>query len=124
MEDRLAHSMAELAQLLDAPRQSGTALGNWRWTVRQRLAAVRDDLAHESGFATNGWLMAREGHVLRERNSLLHRMATLSPFVLETPDPDDVRHDLRRLLADVTHHRQRIHDLVYDEVEIELGGSE
>lgn len=124
MKDRLQHSMAELAQMLDAPRLTGTALGNWRWTVRQRLSAVRDDLARESARASDSWLIAREGNMLRERNSLLHRMATLSPSVLETPDPEQVRTDLRRLLADVTHHRQRIHDLAYDEVEMELGGSE
>ena len=35
-----------------------------------------------------------------------------------------VRADLLRLLTDVTHHVQRIHDLAYDEVELELGGSE
>ena len=36
---------------------------------------------------------------------------------------EQVRIDLKRLLTDITHHFQRLHDLAYDEVEIELGGS-
>jgi len=31
---------------------------------------------------------------------------------------------LKRLLVDISHHVQRLHDLAYDEVELELGGSE
>jgi len=31
---------------------------------------------------------------------------------------------LKRLLADIDHHVQRQHDLAYDEVEQEIGGSE
>jgi hypothetical protein len=31
---------------------------------------------------------------------------------------------VQRLLVDVGHHAQRLHDLAYDEVELELGGSE
>ncbi len=32
--------------------------------------------------------------------------------------------ELRRLVADISRHMQRLNDLVYDDVEIELGGSE
>ena len=32
--------------------------------------------------------------------------------------------ELGRLVVDVTHHVQRLHDLAYDAVELELGGSE
>ena len=31
---------------------------------------------------------------------------------------------MKRLLTDISHHFQRLHDLAYDEVELELGGSE
>ena len=44
--------------------------------------------------------------------------------MLESPDVDGVRDELHRLLVDVTHHVQRLNDLAYDEVELELGGSE
>jgi hypothetical protein len=31
---------------------------------------------------------------------------------------------LSRLLVDIDHHAQRVHDLAYDDVELEIGGSE
>ena len=48
----------------------------------------------------------------------------LAPEVLVTDDVDEVAAQLERLLADIEHHRQRLHDLAYDDVEIEIGGSE
>lgn len=124
MLDDVKHSLAALGQLVEAPVATGTALGNWRWTVRQRLAAVRDGLALESARAADGWLVAREGSVLRERTSLMMRISALGPAVLQAADVSEVREDLRRLVADIARHRQRLHDLAYDEVELELGGSE
>ena len=44
------------------------------------------------------------------------------PYVCE--DLDAVHLEVQRLLVDVGHHAQRLHDLAYDEVELELGGSE
>ena len=44
--------------------------------------------------------------------------------MLENPDVERVRRELRRLVADIARHMQRLNDLVYDDVEIELGGSE
>jgi hypothetical protein len=88
------------------------------------MAAVRDALLAETGHGEEGWLAAREIGLLRERNTLLGRLSTLGPQVLENPDVDEVRTDLHRLLVDVSHHIQRVNDLAYDEVELELGGSE
>jgi hypothetical protein len=113
-----------LEQVIDVPRGSGVALGNWRWTVRQRMAAVRDALIGEVGDADDGWLAARGGTAFRERNALLARLAALGPQVLESPDVEPVRDELRRLLRDIRRHVQRLNDLAYDEVELELGGSE
>jgi hypothetical protein len=113
-----------LQQALDAPRQPAAALASWRWTVRQRMAAVRDVLVTEADIPDEGWLAAREGTVLRERTALLGRMSTLGPEVLESPRVEDVRNELHRLVVDVARHGQRLHDLAYDEVELELGGSE
>ena len=117
-------AMQGLAQALEAPRRPGVSLGNWRWSVRQRMAAVRDALIAEAAHGSEGWFAAREGGLLRERTQLLNRLSTLGPRVLESPDVEAVRTDLRRLLTDVSRHVQRIHDLAYDEVELELGGSE
>ncbi len=71
-----------------------------------------------------GGFAAREVGLHRERDALLRRLSRLGPRVLDDPDLDAVCADLRRLLVDVTHHVQRRHDLAYDEVELELGGSE
>ena len=117
-------AMQGLQRALEAPRRPGVPLGAWRWGVRQRMAAVRDALVAETGHGGEGWLAAREVGVLRERNMLLARLSALGPDVLENPDVDEVRLDLHRLLVDIGHHVQRIHDLAYDEVELELGGSE
>ncbi|GAB3200878.1 hypothetical protein GCM10027062_21550 [Nocardioides hungaricus] len=117
-------AMRGLTQALEAPRRPGAPLGNWRWSVRQRMADVRDALIAETAHGGEGWLAAREGGLLRERTLLLNRLSALGPRVLESPNVEVVRADLLRLLTDVSHHLQRIHDLAYDEVELELGGSE
>ncbi|NYG59535.1 hypothetical protein BJ980_002458 [Nocardioides daedukensis] len=124
MPEPLQQSLAGLAQLIDARLPTGTALGNWRWTVRQRLAVIRDGLATETSNARDGWLVAREGSVLRERSALMTRLAALGPAVLESADLAGLRTELKRTINDVNHHLQRLRDLAYDEVELELGGSE
>lgn len=120
----LARALAGLDQALDAPRRAGIPLGNWRWVVRQRMTALRDVLAQDSGTSDDGWLAARGGAAFRERNALLSRLGALGNEVLETPDVETTRLELKRLLGDVTHHLQRLRTLAYDEVAMELGGSE
>ncbi len=122
-------ALRALEQAIEAPRRDGAAnasvsVGNWRWTVRQRMAGVRDVLAGEAGNPEDGWLAARGGRAFRERNVLLGRMSELGPQVLESPDVERIRSELRRLVADIARHVQRLNDLVYDDVELELGGSE
>ncbi len=122
-------ALGALEQAIEAPRRHAAAsdsitVGNWRWTVRQRMAAVRDVLVGEAGDPEDGWLAARGGRAFRERNALLGRMSDLGPQVLESPDVEQIRSELRRLVADIARHLQRLNDLVYDDVELELGGSE
>lgn len=117
-------ALRDLAVTLDAPRRPGASLGGWRWSVRQQLGGVRDLLISESAHHENTWLAARGGAMLRERNSLLARISAVGAQVLEAEDVGPVRVELKRLLADVHHHLQRLHDLAYDEVMLELGGSE
>jgi hypothetical protein len=120
----MTSAMQDLRQALDASCRPGVTLGTWRWNVRQRMAPLRDALVAETGAAGEGWLAAREGGLVRERNALLARLSALGPQVLESPDVDEIRAELHRLLVDVAHHTQRVNDLAYDEVELELGGSE
>ena len=117
-------ALLRLTTALDAPPQDRVRLGTWRWAVRQHMTGVRDALVSEGNQATDGWLAARTGAALRERNALLTRMSTLGPAVLESPDVGPVTEELKRLATDIAHHCQKLHDLAYDEVEIELGGSE
>jgi hypothetical protein len=120
----LPAALQALDQSLDAPRRPGIPLGNWRWLVRQRMAAVRDALVGEAAGSDDGWLAARGGSAFRERNALLSRLSILGPQILETADVEATRVELKRLVMDIQRHVQRINDLAYDEVELELGGSE
>jgi hypothetical protein len=115
-------ALRALDRALDAPRGAGVPLGNWRWSVRQRLVIVRDRLVAETLGSQDGWLVARGGAAFRERNDLLTRVTALTPAVLEVHDPEQVRLDLKRLVIDIARHIQHVHDLVYDDVELELGG--
>jgi hypothetical protein len=129
MRTGMATAVRALEQAIEAPGRDGAAtdsvsVGNGRWTVRQRMAGVRDALMGEAGDPEDGWLAARGGTAFRERNALLGRVSALGPQVLENPDVERVRAELRRLVADIRRHMQRVNDLVYDDVELELGGSE
>jgi hypothetical protein len=88
------------------------------------MGAVRDALLVESAGSDDGWLAARGGAAFRERNVLLARLGDLGTRVLEDPDVAAVQAEVERLVTDVAHHVQRVNDLAYDEVELELGGSE
>lgn len=106
-------------QALDAaPRPSGrtpgsadVALGNWRWTVRQRIRTVRDMLVDESAYEGDGGVTAHGGSVLRERNELLLRLSRMMPQVLEESDVNALREELRGLLGDISAHLQRPREL-------------
>jgi hypothetical protein len=106
------------------PEQVHDNVEAWRWTVRRRLVPVRDALHAEPLHRRDAWLSARAACVVRERDALLARLDVLSHQVLVSDDLDDVAAQLSRLLVDIEHHRQRLHDLAYDDVEIEIGGSE
>lgn len=115
----LEHAILGLQQALDAPARHA-----WRQLVRNRMAGVTEALNRELPREGDAWLAARELALSRERDTLVRRLAALGPLVSETPDVETVRGDLFRLLVDVEHHRQRLNDLVYDSVSLELGGSE
>ncbi len=117
-------ALSDLHRALDAPRGGGVSVGNWRWNVRQRMTGVRDVLMRESEHPDDAWLSARRGTALKERRVLLARIGALGPEVLVSADLDRVRDQGLRLLTDISHHLQRMRDLAYDDVELELGGSE
>ena len=115
----LEHAILGLRQALDNPRRHHM----WRWLVRHRMAGVKEALSREY-WQPDGWLAARSEVLSRERDALVHRLSELGPTVLEAPDVEPVRAQLHRLVTDLEHHRQRLSDLAYDAVTLELGGSE
>jgi len=116
----LEHAIIGLQQALNAPRRHHV----WRWLVRHRMASVKEALSHEHSRAGEAWLAAREVTLVRERDGLLRKLAALGPQVLESADVEPVRRQLLRLVGDLERHRQRLNDLAYDTVSLELGGSE
>jgi hypothetical protein len=116
-------TMTTLGDLL-RPVPARDNVGAWRWTVRRRLVPVRDRLLREHPHRREAWLSARHARALRERDDLLTRLDLLSAQLLVAPDVEQVAGQLSRLLVDIQHHAQRVHDLAYDDVELEIGGSE
>jgi hypothetical protein len=96
----------------------------WRWHVRLRLSEVNDALTDPQGRQADAWLAARAQLSNRQRFQLHARVSTLALGVLDRLDAETIAHEVRRLLGDLEHHVQRRHDLVYDSVSLELGGSE
>ncbi|GGD12706.1 hypothetical protein [Nocardioides daphniae] len=115
--DALTRAIADLDRLADGP------LGVWRATLLARLDEVRELLVVESPGPVD-WLEARRSVAVRERNVLLDRLTVQRHQVLGVEDVDRTSYEVRRLVADVRRHLQRLHDIAYDEVEFEAGGSE
>jgi hypothetical protein len=116
----LDQAISELTESLEQDRSGA----QWRAQVRVRLAAVRQALAEERPRFRDGWLSARGRATDRDRRQLLARLSALGPRVLEHADAETSYREVRRLSLDLQHYRQRLHDLVYDSVGLELGGSE
>jgi hypothetical protein len=115
----LESAITDLRQLL----ASDVSAPDWRWNVRRRLSVVKDALTAPSA-QTEAWLAAREGTSNRNRRQLQARVSVLAAGVLERLDAEVIISELRRLQTDLEHYVQRVHDLVYDSVSLELGGSE
>lgn len=112
-----------LNEALDGPRLPG-ALAPWRHAVDEQLGSLFDCLTREGPVANEGWLADRSLTLRRERNALLGRISGLSARLGHTPESDLIRMELKRFLVDCNHHVQKLHDLAYDDVEFEVGGSE
>ena len=116
----LETAIRELRQILAADYTAP----EWRWNVRRRLSAVKDALSHPQPRRPEAWLAARTHLANRDRSQLQGRVMSLSAGVLDKLDADTIVREVRRLLGDLEHHVQRVNDLVYDSVSLELGGSE
>ncbi len=115
----LERAIRDMQQLLACD----TTSPEWRWNVRSRLSVVKEALTAPQA-QTEAWLAAREGTSNRARRQLQGRVTALAAGVLDRLDADVILSELRRLQTDLEHYVQRVHDLVYDSVSLELGGSE
>lgn len=115
----LVAAIEALDRALDSPRRHHL----WRWLVRNRLFGVTEALTAERARSADGWLAAREGTMAREREGLLRRVGQ-QVTALDAADLERLRSELKRLVVDLRHHHQRVNDLVYDTVSLEIGGSE
>ncbi|MDQ1106310.1 hypothetical protein [Nocardioides zeae] len=105
------HALHVALDALPPPHsRQGPALGNWRWTVRQRLAGVRSLLLNETDTYGPAWRAPEGSGLLDARNTLLERVRVYDTLMLQTPEPDVVRRDLMRLLIDVDNHTARVRD--------------
>ncbi|HEU4512319.1 MAG TPA: hypothetical protein VFR87_04385 [Nocardioidaceae bacterium] len=116
----LDRAIIGLEQALDRPRRHQM----WRWLVSHRVASVHDALVLEQGHATDAWLAPRQTSLAREREVLLHKLTRLRAQVADSPNVEPVHGELKRLVSELERHRQKLNDLVYDGVALELGGSE
>lgn len=101
-----------------------SSAADWRWNVRLGLSGIRDTLATRQVRQPEAWLTARSQLSDRDRSQLRGRVGSLAAGVLDDLETEAVVHEVDRLLGDLEHHVQRNHDLVYDSVSLELGGSE
>jgi hypothetical protein len=102
----LESAISDLQRTLSSNRTAS----NWRLMARQQLSAVREALGDERFASWDGWLTARSSGTDRERLQLLARITALGTGLLDR--------------LDVAHYRQKVHNLVYDSVSMEIGGSE
>jgi len=116
----LESAISELQETVANARSAA----NWRWLVRQRLSLIRQALSDENFQSWDGWLAARTGSADRERRQLLARISAIGAGLLDRLEVETVTTEVRRLLNDIEHYRQRVNDLLYDSVAMEIGGSE
>lgn len=117
----LDQAIVSLEQALTSAPRLQTS---WRHIVRQRVRGVDEALHRERTVANEPWLDARAGHISRERSRLIARLAALTSPASEHVSPEALRAELARLVHDLHHHRQRVNDLAWDSVALEVGGSE
>ena len=116
----LETAISELRQILAGDR----TVPEWRWNVRKQLSEVKDALAQPQPPQPEAWLAARTHLSNRDRSQLQGRVMAVSAGVLDRMDAETIVREVKRLVGDLEHHVQRVHDLVYDSVSLELGGSE
>ena len=116
----LEQAVERLEQVLSA----STAHGPWPQRVRHQLSGLEEVLATSAQHHGDPATEARAGHLDRERSELRHRAHRLAGLLEAPVEVEPLRSQLFRLATDLSHHAQRVNDLAYDRVSMEVGGSE
>lgn len=118
---RLAHALDGLERALLTPPQLEQS---WRYLIKQRLTWVDAALAADNHHDADPWLHPRLDRLDRERSLLQGRTSVLAATICDAVDLQPVRESLSRLVHDLEHYQQRVNDLAYDAVDMDVGGSE
>lgn len=117
----LAQAIHDLESAVTDESSARANPGAWQVAIRERLQRVRAGMTEPLG-SRDGWLAARAQHAERDRRALLDRISATVSRVSEARSTSTVLPEIRRLSRDLVHYRQRLTDLDYDAVELELGG--
>lgn len=118
---RLAHALSGLERALSTPPRLQQS---WRYLVKQRLTWVDAALASDNPHDADPWLQPRLERLRRERTALMGRTSVLAATICDAVDLEPVRESLARLVHDLERYQQRVNDLAYDAVDLDVGGSE
>ena len=114
----LEQAMRDLRCALDAPHTA-----TWGWLVQLRMQCLQEALHANLLRTAEAGPASRHASMTREHAELMRRLSRLGAEVAESSAVEAVHDSLQRLFADLQRHRQRLNDLVYDGVSLELGGS-
>jgi len=117
----LEQAIHDLESAAEDPSTASANPGAWRTAVRERLQKVRAGMTEPLG-SRDGWLVARAQHAERDRCALLERITATTTRMSEARPTTAVIPEIRRLTRDLSRYGQRVRDLDYDAVELELGG--
>lgn len=115
---KLLDSIQELKRLLAADRNHP----HWSWQLRQQLFGLREELASDRVRSFDGWLTAKATSTDRTRRQIMARISVV--LAKDFPDVETAHMIGTRMLHDLEHFQQRVSDLTYDSVAMEIGGSE
>ena len=100
----------------------------WLQLVRQQVPYLAEALAAEHTDLSDA-TAPRSRRLHAERNRLLRQLQSLGPALsagclTERGSLEELRLSLLRLVRDISHHHQKVNDLLYDESWRDVGGSE
>ena len=106
--------------------------GSWRALVANRVQALRDAYLQEvehgptsDTFALDApWVCGRMQVLRREQSRIVEELESLARAPFEAMDLDTVRAQVQLALQRISRLRQRENDLIYESVDLDIGGEQ